>query len=374
MRWDPYVLIEGEESVRAFWAERCREQELRSLVVVLGEGFDRRMCLGVEAIRAACPAVSLRGILLALGRTGSTSGEMPEQTRLNLARLGKVPNFEFSRVEIARKTVEGKRIASESVFKKFQDLSQFDGASDVIIDISSLPRDIFMTLIAVLLARIDSAQPASRFSPSLHILAAESPSIDRAIRVDGIAEDLTFIQGFRGGFDIESSGHLPKVWIPILGERRLAQLAKLYMDLNPAEVCPLVPFPAIHLRRADALIGDYHGLLFDTFRVEPRNIIYAAEDNPFQVYREIRRTALDYRETLTPLGGAKIFVSPLSSKLTTVGALLACYELRHGLGSDCLEYVGIAHVPGEGHWEEHGTPEPTDVRLFSIWIAGEAYA
>ncbi|MGQ7370456.1 hypothetical protein ACTGW3_12865, partial [Streptococcus suis] len=65
---------------------------------------------------------------------------------------------------------------------------------------------------------------------------------------------------------------------------------------------------------------------FDDFRVEPANILYASEYNPFEAYRQIYGAIRRYRDSLSDLGGCKVYVSPLSSKLLSVGALLACYD------------------------------------------------
>ena len=117
---------------------------------------------------------------------------------------------------------------------------------------------------------------------------------------------------------------------------------------------------------------EYRELLFDQLRIEPTNIIYAAERNPFEAYRQIRRTILQYGRALEPLGGCRSVVSALSTKLLSLGALLAAYELKQA-GVD----VGIAHVESQGYSiEEEYLEQPTDTQtvLFGLLLGGEYYA
>ena len=132
-----------------------------------------------------------------------------------------------------------------------------------------------------------------------------------------------------------------------------------------------MPSPSLNPRRGDSLVLEYRDFLFDTLNVEPRNFIYAAERNPFEVYRQIRRTILHYREALKPLGGSKAVLSTLSSKLMSLGVLLVAYELK-SLKVD----VGIAHIEANGYKITEGFDEKaisSKSELFGLWIFGECY-
>src|SRR6266852_397064 len=67
------------------------------------------------------------------------------------------------------------------------------------------------------------------------------------------------------------------------------------------------------------------------------------------------------QDTLRPLGGCKVVVSAHSSKLLSVGALLAAYEERLRSAD-----VGIAHVESQGYTMPDTLPE-TQPDLFSLW-------
>lgn len=65
----------------------------------------------------------------------------------------------------------------------------------------------------------------------------------------------------------ESHQDRPLVWFPVLGENTVNQLQKINDSaLIPmeAEVCPVVPHPSKDPRRADNLLVEYRGPLFDS--------------------------------------------------------------------------------------------------------------
>jgi hypothetical protein len=104
---------------------------------------------------------------------------------------------------------------------------------------------------------------------------------------------------------------------------------------------------------------------FDQWGVEPRNIIYASEQNPFETYRQIYQAVCDYNKVLSPLGGCKTVVSAMSSKLLSIGALLAAYELGVKMS------VGIANIEAQGYnMDDNVTNEE---ELFTLWLAGDCY-
>lgn len=51
-----------------------------------------------------------------------------------------------------------------------------------------------------------------------------------------------------------------------------------------------------------------------------------------------------YKRALRTMGSCKLFVSPLSSKLLSIGVLLACYDHRYGVGASDDFDVGIPYV------------------------------
>ena len=155
----------------------------------------------------------------------------------------------------------------------------------------------------------------------------------------------------------------------LLGESQETRLTRIREDLMPNEICPVIPFPSRDPRRGDHIIASYQRTLFDDFRVEPKNILYACEYNPFEAYKQIYWAIHRYCDALTELGGCKAFVSPLSSKLLSVGALLACYDHQSHKAGRKL-HIGMPYVESVSY-DDVGQTENEPRELYSMWIRGE---
>jgi len=265
---------------------------------------------------------------------------------------------------------EGRRITSRSAESVFRSVDEFMAFSDIFVDVSSLPRSVYFPVVAKLLFLLDGMDGTR--SPNLFVLVSESAALDGRIVEEGIDEDGGYIHPFRGGVDRESAAAVPRVWFPLLGEDQHLQLTRIYDLINPAEICPLLPSPSVDPRRADNLVMEYREMLFERLRVETRNFIYASETNPFEVYRQLRRSILHYAGALKQLGGSNAVISANSSKLLSVGALLAAYELKRA-GVD----IAIAHVETHGYTLK-GTadlnPLTNESSLYGLWLSGDCYA
>ena len=97
--------------------------------------------------------------------------------------------------------------------------------------------------------------------------------------------------------------------------------------------------------------------------MRPRDFIYADERNPFDVYRQIGELAADYDQSLKPLGTANTVVSTNSSKLLSLGVVLAAFEHR----------LGVAHVEPTTYRQGPMPVNHEANELFEVWLTGEAY-
>jgi hypothetical protein len=259
---------------------------------------------------------------------------------------------------------EGRRISSQSARDLFASLEKFEPYTDVVVDISAMPRSVYFPLIARILYLVDHAgERSSRLN--LHVIVAEDPHLDAGIKEEGIDEKAEFMASFGGGFDEEGTP-TPKVWIPMLGERRTTQFDRIHDRVKPDEICPVLPSPSRDPRRADDIVIEYQRLLFDEHRLDPRSFLYASEQNPFEVYRRLRTAVIRYGEVFKLLGGCRVALSPLSSKLMSLGALLVAYEMKEfGYG------IGVAHIESQGYALDGTVAKP---ELFGLWLAGECDA
>lgn len=110
----------------------------------------------------------------------------------------------------------------------------------------------------------------------------------------------------------------------MLGENQRDRLDKFHQHLTPDEIC-LWCLSHRASPAGDEGIYEHREILFDTFQVQPRNILLAREYNPFEAYKQGFEAMDRYRRALSELGGYKAFVSPLSSKLLSIAVLLGLF-------------------------------------------------
>jgi hypothetical protein len=116
-------------------------------------------------------------------------------------------------------------------------------------------------------------------------------------------------------------------------------------------------------------------LLFDELRIEPQNLLYVPEQNPFEVYRNLYNAISNYNKTLNIINGCKAAISTFSSKLLSLGALLTAYELN-SLDEESKIGVGILNVDTNGYKIqkiEDLVSLNEETELFLLWLTGEPY-
>jgi hypothetical protein len=369
MRWRDYMLYRGSD-FSSFWQAHLAERS-RSLLFVLGRGFDPRACMALQIISGLAGTALAETIALEFDEgEGSPSQSLKDKAAANWTELqslvagkGRVTTH-----TIAFRTPDGRRVAARNAANVFTYDTRISPFSDIVIDISAMPRSVYFPLIARLLYFHDELKRKQRAAPNIHVVVAEDPELDCRIGEEGVDETASFLHPFEGEFNREATGQQPKVWIPVLGEGRTTQFDRIYDLVKPDEICPVLPSPSRNPRRGDDIVMEYQDLLFDQLRIDPRNIIYSSEYNPFEVYRQIREAALQYHDVLNLIGGCKVALSALCSKLMSLGVLLVGYELKT---ANTLQ-IGIAHIECQGYDMPDSlvsNPEPV-----GLWLAGECYA
>jgi hypothetical protein len=371
-RWDRHVLASGVElhgMLNAHFAEHER-----NVVFYLGKGFDPRMNLGLKAVLAA-DGKGTREVVLLDFHEGQDSPSLRYQTRVdqNLRELERLigDRCKLSVQSLKVFSLERRRILARSAAALVASLDGHESVTDFVVDVSSLPRSIFFPLIAKLLHLIDRL-PALRGKPNLVVLVGENARMDGLIADDGIDEDADYLFPFRGRAEREATAAHPKVWVPILGERQEFQLARINDLVKPDEISAVLPSPSKNPRRGDDLILEYRRFLYDELVVDPRSFIFASELNPFEAYRQLRHAITHYTEALKPLGGCRSILTAVSSKLLSLSALLAAYELKEE-GFD----VSVAHIECDGYKiQDEGELDAAgdETVLYGLWLTGEMYA
>ncbi|MDP2815320.1 MAG: hypothetical protein Q8O19_01410 [Rectinemataceae bacterium] len=262
-----------------------------------------------------------------------------------------------------------------------QVIAHLDGYTDIILDVSSLPRVMYLSLMTGILSRlvVDKSNSACLAASGVNfqILVAENAGLDSHIRSEDPSDELVLIPGFGGALYAESVQDWPLVWFPMLGENRTGQFDKIAALANIpdyAEICPILPHPSLNPRRADDLLMQFRHQLFDARGVSTTNILLAHESNPFEAYRQLLRAMKRYKESLSILGGCRLWVTPLSSKLMTLAAGLACFEMRPAMLDTSLYGVAIPYAEPKRYVADVSELRSSTSELSALLLTGSAYA
>jgi hypothetical protein len=382
--WSQYVFRRRGE-VQDTWELMFADREVRLLYVV-GLGFDIRAQTVLRTLidsLTASRATVQRADLLLLSLPGyeldddlkALTEENADALKLHFASLGAAvtePIMPTADGEDDLTSTNTLRLGTEAVLARITD------QTDIVLDVSSLPRVAYLALLTSVLRKLvpDKGSPASTYAggTNFHVVVAEDPILDAQIKSEDPSNDLVVIPGFAGALQSEIAQDWPLVWFPILGENRVGQFDKVMSAAIPpaAEICPVLPHPSRDPRRADNLLREYKKSLFDSGQMLTSNVLYVHESNPFEAYRQLFRAMTRYKESLTLLGGCRLAVTPLGSKLITIGAGLACFEMNppgldHGYGVT-IPYVEPTRYVVDASAVRASTPEIT-----LLLLTGDAY-
>jgi hypothetical protein len=337
------------------------------------------MNIAIQELIKNCPTIKLECWVIEFDEgAGSNSSKFlkyvqENEKELKICLTGK--QIVTKKISLWNSKVKGKRKRigdrqAAQILKSYEQIKQF---TDIIIDISALPRGIYFSLVGKFLTFIDNY--AKDRKPNLFVVVSENADIDSKIKEKGIDEDVGYLHGFGGTLELTSESEQPVIWFPILGEDKAEHLDKAYMHIRPNELCPVLPFPSKNPRRSDALIKDYYQLLFDRLNIESQNIMYVPEQNPFEAYIRLTKAIRNYNKSLQALDGCKAVISTFSSKLLSIGSLLTAYELMNSNNDDKVG-VGILNVDSQGY-DIDSFDDLKSIKenseLFVIWLTGEAY-
>ncbi len=373
MWWDPYNLYRSDQFL-AFWRGHL-EMPGRRLLFIVGAGFDPRVIGPAREIISCAPDVARKCFAIDMSEGYGTDEAASNLGARNRAGLHEIfPGDSLEIRHLITTDTDGIRDVSRSAAVLFADLATWIGDyTDVIVDISALPRLVYLTLLNTLLTHLVQAEADAPLGSAvnLHVVYAESAVIDKAITKFEIDTDLAPIQSLAIRLDEEASFSWPVVWFPMLAEDVLEQLTRIGERTNPDEICPVLPVQSADARRGDNIIQTLGEFLFDRYNVDNRDILRATEWNPFQLYRSLMQTMARYEESLRFFGGVRFVLSPLSSKGLSIGCLLAAFEKR-ATGDRASVRVGMAHVESR-RYEAANLPADAQYELISAWIAGECY-
>ena len=386
MLWDHYVFRRGD-GVHELWDDLLKNRSVK-LLYIAGRGFDVRAQSVMREFVAGQQGAGRKTVsakLLLLDFQGyELDNDIETLTRENAAALEAAfsPLGETATVTVAQAEGEEEASASDALRQRVKAvLDEIDGKTDIVLDVSSLPRATYLALLTNILHRLvpnkvqveGADHPLYARGVNFQVLVAEDAKLDGQIRAEDPSNDLMNIPGFFATWQLESVQDWPLVWFPVLGEGRVNQLQKIAASIpTEAEVCPVVPHPSKDPRRADRLLVEYREPLFDSRRTPTSNILYAQESQPFEAYRQLLGAMKRYQNSMAILGGCRLVMTPLGSKLITLGTGLACFEMRP-VDWNAKFGVAIPHAEPRRYIASVDALRQSKPEISLLLLTGEAY-
>ena len=353
-RWD-HCVTHRDLDVRTFVTEYFGSPD-RSVVVIAAAGFDPRSAVVCRLLSQA--SRNVRAVLVREDRP-NPARELVTRAEENLSRIKiLLPTHKVLDVPVfgEKNAVVGGRnivqVLSEEIF---------DGVTDVVVDSIALSIGIGFPLITYMDARVRQ----SHAPRNLHVFVALDAGLDDSIRPMA-SDTASLVHGLKGGLGLEAHADAKKLWMPQLARGRNQILQKIRQYLGKIhDTCPILPFPASNPRLGDDLAEEFVREFEDDWEVDTRNIVYAAENDPLDLYRTILRIDDLRRSIFAELGGSKLILSPVGSKVLALGALMAAIERKlpvvysETIGYECPSLPSSSGDPG--------------VDLVHVWFAGDVY-
>jgi hypothetical protein len=115
---------------------------------------------------------------------------------------------------------------------------------------------------------------------------------------------------------------------------------------------------------ADRLVEEFLTELAEAWEVDSRDIVFAAEEDPLDLYRTILGLDDLRRPVFAGAGGSMLVLSPLGSKVMALGALMAALERE----------LPVAYLESINYELGDGISGPSGkANLIHIWLEGDVY-
>ena len=235
-----------------------------------------------------------------------------------------------------------------------------EGFDDVVLDLSALSIGVSFPIAATLLKR--SAAACTNF----HAVVIADSELDNAIRPQP-AEAALPVHGFQHGWRLDELDTASRLWLPQLAMGQRELLDRIFREVQPHDICPILPFPAGDPRRGDELIAEYLEEFESAWEVDQRSIIYASENSSLDVFRTVLALDEEREPVFANHGGSLCVLSPVGSKVVALGALMAALARRFPvLYVEAIGYQVDLPIL-DAFSESRG-------QLVHVWLSGDPYS
>ena len=356
-RWDPCI-VHRDDAVDAFFADYFARPE-RNVLLIAGAGFDPRSRVGTARLSKA--AANMRALFFRERRPNPSQNQSDRAERNTVALVAMLntrrTECQVEPIEIFASddaVVGGRNVVN---FLSGQNL---ENLTDVVVDVSALSAGTSFPIIRYFIEHVCH----NRRPGNLHVLVVHDSGVDAGIQ--SIASGTPgYVHGFKGLGTLSHAADAARLWLPQLAAGRRTSLQRLYDFIGPHDTCPILPFPAGDPRLGDALAGEYLTELEDAWSVDTRNVVYADEGDPLDLYRTVLGLEDRRRPVFEDTGGSMLVLSPLGGKVMAFGALMAALERD----------LPIAYVEPYGYELRDTVPEEIEKPyLIHIWLEGDVYS
>lgn len=351
-RWDPCI-SHRDKDARDFISEFFADAGRRPLLIC-GAGFDPRATETARLLHAAA-TTRLSAHFIREDRprpepellAAADSNEASLRALVTHNEVHHVPIFS----EDEKSVVAGRRIVE--MFRR----CTLTGVTDIVVDMSALSTGVSFPLIRYM---YDRAGKHADF-PNVHVMVSTSTQVDDAVQTQ-LMDRHQSVPGFGEDLGLANSARRPKLWLPQLAKRAMPALDLIHRAYDFEEICPIVPFPARGCRAVEELVEIFRGQITESWAVDDRDFLYAAEDDPLDLYRTILRIDTLRRATYAIEGGSLTVLSPLGTKAMALGALLAALDRD----------LPIVYVEAQ-RYKMTDQANGEAFGLIHLWLTGQAY-
>ena len=349
-----------QKEVQAF-CEKYYSQRSARVLFIMGRGFDPRMNNTLKIIFKKVNYQTLTCLTVDFPAKEKTDGD--DLYHQNVAEFNALLNDKIV-INLAI-TIDAKLSWDNRIKNMLRQLNQIDFTvyTDIILDVSAIPCAYYYNIAKLIHVKTQDNQT------NFFIAVSENVSIDNLIQKRYSEETITPLYNFRASYGMESVFNPINIFVPLMGEDKKEHLKLIYDTFHPKEVCPVLPFPSEQSGRSDRLLWEYNDFLTDTLKVEPQNLLYAPERDPFELYNRLEKLIKDYKDTLRLIDGHICFgFALLSSKLLALGVLLVGLEHDDEIQVYNMNSSKYDIEDKKKIIEENKYSEP-----FLMWINGEPY-
>lgn len=363
-KWSEQCISHLDDSVFEFFISYF-SKESRNCLLIGGAGFDPRTAKIVTEL--SCILGSRLSVVLIKEERPSPEAQLILRAEENLQQIRDTcGHVDVRSVDILAD--DGAIVGGRNVINSILDI-KFSDFTDVVIDLSALSTGVSFPLVSY----VYNESKKLSWELNVHIAVVSNPKLDGAI-VSDPHERASEARGFQEVNLFSDTTEKTKLWLPIVSGDKRHILNTIYGQLKPQDTCPILPFPSENPKKGDniayaifsSIYDEMGGGLENDWELEPQNFLYADERAPLDIYRTIIRIAHERAPVFEAFGGSTIVLSPLGSKIPSIGALMAGLEKE-------FPVVYVEAIGYNVDWDLAEAIGPEDSKMAHVWLCGDAY-